>query len=173
MTFSPETISNQNKSNFLWIDGEYEITVEKLANSIDQVADVLIKEHWFEIANYKSKVKLEPRWQALLQLEQENRIILLVLRKNKCMIGYCMFVLNNHLHYANLLTATNDVLFVTATERKSKLGFCLITESERYLKTINVDKVTWHMKPHRSFAKLLHRIGGYLHEEEIYGKLLR
>ena len=161
----------KNPTQILWTSGKLEIAVEPLALA-SYNCESLLKQHWLEIANYKDKFPLEPRWDAIFQLEREGRIVLLTLRREGKLIGYSMFVLNKHLHYASMMVATNDILFVAPTERDFRLGYMLIIQSEKYLKSLKVDKVTWHMKPHKSFAKLLEKIGGYTHEEEIYGKLL-
>lgn len=156
----------------LWTSGKLEIAQESFALA-SYGCESLIKQHWLEIANYKDEVPLEPRWEDIASLERQGRIYILTLRRDSVLIGYSMFVINIHLHYKSLKRiATNDILFVAPTERDIKLGYMLIVQSEKCMKALGMDKITWHMKPGKSFAPLLKKIGGYKHEEEIYGKLL-
>lgn len=154
----------------LWWEGDHVIAVESVELAQPD-CNKLIQLHWKEIANWKGEVPLEPRWEEIHALERDGRIVLLTLRENGELIGYSMFVLNIHLHYRSLTVATNDVLFVRPDKRKSRLGLRLIKESEKYVKEIGANKITWHMKPFKSFGDILEKLG-YTHEELIYGKYL-
>lgn len=151
-------------------DHKYTIALES-AVACETECKPLITEHWMEIANYKDKYPLEPDWPAIRRLEADGNVILLVLREAGRMIGYSMFITRKHLHY-NMIVADNDILFLEPTKRKSKLGVQLIIESERACAAAGVDKITWHMKPKKSFIDLLLRLG-YVHEEQIAGKVLK
>jgi GNAT superfamily N-acetyltransferase len=153
----------------LWSQGDYKIQVELLEEASKGCHDLLTK-HWMEIAHYKDEVSLNPRWAEFYALEKVNKLVILTLRQEETLIGYSMFVLNNHLHY-DILVAFNDILYVHPDKRKSKFGLQLISESEKYLKSIGVRKVQWHVKPHMDFSAVLLR-REYVHEENIFGKLL-
>lgn len=161
---------NVDKSELLWENENCSIRRELLTDVCDECAD-LIKEHWEEIANYKDTIPLAPVWSRLHEYEKNNCLYVLTLREAEKLIGYSVFILNLHLHYESLLVGCNDVLFVTKNRRNSRYGIQLILESEKYLKSKGVNKITWHMKPHRSFAPILERLG-YKHEELTYGRLL-
>lgn len=149
---------------------DIEIAVEPLSRATKD-CDALLREHWLEIANYKDKVPLEPRWDEIYALEREGRIVTITVREKGQLIGYAMFVLNIHLHYKSLTVATNDILFIKPDKRHGRLGLRLMQEAEKYLKDIGANKITWHMKPHKDFSKLVEGMG-YTHEEAIYGKLI-
>ena len=161
---------NKEHSYLLWEKGEYAIRREMLANVRDEIADIAV-EHWEEIAGYKDTVPLDPLWEYFEDFEKTGRLFVFTLRENDKLIGYSVFWTGVHLHYRSLNVATNDLLFVTKSKRHGRLGLQLIIECEKYLKTRGVNKLTWHMKPHKSFAPLLERLG-YKHEELIYGKLI-
>lgn len=153
----------------LWEQDNTKIQVELLEEASKGSHDLLTK-HWLEIANYRDEVPLSPRWTEFYALEKIGKLIILTLRQDELLIGYSMFVLNNHLHY-DIPVAFNDILYVHPDKRKSKLGLQLISESERYLKSIGVRKIQWHIKPHMDWSSVLIR-RGYIHEELIFGKLL-
>lgn len=153
----------------LWCKDNVEISVEKL-DMASIGCQHLLTQHWHEIANYQDEIALNPRWEELRKLEKLNKLIILTLRKDQELIGYSIFVTNNHLHY-DISVAFNDILYVAPAYRKSKFGLELIAQSEIYLKTIGCKKIQWHIKPHMDWSSLLKR-RGYIHEELVYGKLL-
>lgn len=161
---------NTEHSYLLWQKGDFIIRREMLANLRDEAEDIT-KLHWEEIANYKDTIPLEPDWDQMLNFEKLGRFYVLTLRENDILIGYATFQINTHLHYKSLIVGNNTLLFIKPDKRLGRLGGQMIDESEKYLKTKGINKITWHMKPHRSFAPLLER-RGYKHEESTHGKLI-
>jgi hypothetical protein len=88
------------------------------------------------------------------------------------LIGYSVFFLRRHIHYASNIIADNDVLFLAKSSRQGRLGIELIRESERRLAERGVSKITWHVKKSRDFRPILVRLG-YVEEDIIMGRALR
>ena len=131
----------------------------------------LIEAHWREIANYQDSVPLSPDWDMYQRLQDKGSLVIIIVEEDDQMIGYSVFIVVKHLHYTSLLVAQNDVLFLRADRRKAGIGLRLITESEKILKTKNVNKVQWHVKLKHDFSPLLERMG-YMKEDIILGRII-
>ena len=157
----------------LWSDTEgHEIRIETLliAARSANVGD-LLNAHWQEVANYKDKVPLAPRWESYETFERDGNLLLLTVRENEELIGYGLFIKRLHLNYESLLVGENNLIFLREDKRQSRLGSRLIDLSEAALKVAGVNKITFHVKPEHDFGPVLKR-KGYTLEEHIWGKLL-
>lgn len=137
---------------------------------IDEISK-LLDEHYNELTLNKDVVKLHPRWDKYISLEQSDRYVFLTAREDGNIIGYSGFIVDHHLHYAGILVASNDILFLKDTHRLGMTGIKLIKYSEEQLKLIGVNKITWHVKLSRDFRPILYRMG-YADEDVIVGKML-
>ncbi|CAB4241252.1 NAT_SF domain containing protein [uncultured Caudovirales phage] len=133
--------------------------------------DALLKAHWLEVANYKESIPLEPDWARYSGLEANGDLVCLTARLDGVLIGYSVFLLYNHLHYASTRCACNDIIYVTPTQRGTGAGLKLIKNSEKYLKALGVKRVNWHVKPIKDFTPILKRLG-YIQEEVVMGKYI-
>jgi hypothetical protein len=127
--------------------------------------------HYQEITLYKDKVKLNPDWEAYKKLENNNQFFLFTARINEELIGYSAFFLKPHIHYKDILVASNDVLFLKKEHRVGKVGLKLIKYSEQKMKELGANKITWHIKMSNDFRPILHRMG-YIDEDIIVGRML-
>ena len=127
--------------------------------------------HYQEITLYKDKVKLNPDWKAYKKLEDNNQFFLFTARINKELIGYSAFFLKPHIHYKDILVASNDVLFLKKEHRVGRVGLKLIKYSEQKMKELGANKITWHIKSSNDFRPILHRMG-YIDEDIIVGRML-
>jgi GNAT superfamily N-acetyltransferase len=136
------------------------ITEESVTANIDQAAP-LLRAHWEEIARNKDVMVLKPNVAAYAALEAAGLLICLVARDGDDMVGYCVSILNrSHLHYADLCTAMNDVLYVRPEYRgAARVGLKLIAEMERLAAERGAQLVLWHAKEHTALAGLLPRLG--------------
>lgn len=145
--------------------------VERASEIVNELKH-LFELHWEEIANYKSEIPLKPDYGKYQILEDKNCLLLVTCRNNEnSIVGYSLFFISNHIHYQSCVVAGNDLLFLHKDYRKGRVGINLIKESERFLKEMGVQKITWHIKPNHDFSPILVRMG-YMQEEFIMGKLL-
>lgn len=132
----------------------------------------LLERHWREVALYQKEVALAPDLDRYRYLEKIGKLVVLAARDEGRLVGYSVFLLNNHLHYKTCLVASNDVIFLEKEHRSSSsVGIRLVKESERVLVGLRVNRLTWHIKPGNDWSAILKRLG-YELEESIMGKLI-
>lgn len=142
---------------------------ESLYEIIDEV-DELLQLHYLELTLNRDKIKLEPMWERYSALEFAGAFVVYTARSNGRLIGYSAFFLNNHLHYADLKTAINDVLFIHPEFRVGRTGIGMIRFSERELvKQLGSFKLVWHAKLSNELSSILERMG-YSVEEVMLAK---
>lgn len=135
-------------------------------------ADALLQQHYQELTLNKEKVKLNVDWDKYQAMETSGSLVSLVARDSGTLVGYAAFFIYQHPHYKDLRVASNDVLFVDVQHRKgTTAGLKLIKQSEEFLRSIGVDKITWHVKKSNDWTPILTRMG-YAQEEVIMGKIL-
>ena len=134
----------------------------------------LITDHWNEVATNKDVIKLDPDWDAYAKLEEMNMLLTLCLFVNDVLVGYSIFIINRALHYRTTAVAFNDVIYLTPKYRQGLGGYGirLIHAAEKHLKSMSVDKITYHIKLDHNWAPVLERIG-YVAEEVMMGKLIK
>jgi predicted GNAT superfamily acetyltransferase len=141
-----------------------------IADKIEHVPG-LLEAHWHESARNKHLMVLKPdvvRYQAL---EAAGSLLSLVAYADEEIVGYSVNILSPHLHYAELLCAHNDVLFVAKEHRESALGLKLIRETERAARDRGAHLMLWHAKEQTPLAAILPRMGCKV-QEIIFSKEL-
>jgi GNAT superfamily N-acetyltransferase len=132
--------------------------------------DSLLSMHYEELTLNKDKIKLQPVWSRYAALEQAGAFVCFTARDDEKLIGYSAFFVNAHLHYEQTIVASNDVLFLHPDYRQGMTGIKLIKFSESQLKSMNVNKITWHAKHNTALIPILERLG-YKNEEVVMGKI--
>lgn len=122
-------------------------------------AEGLFAEHWQEIALSKHLMVLKPDSARYMAMEQAGMLLALGLWRGDELVGYSVNFIMQHLHYADLCVASNDLVFVAAQHRNSRAGLMLIRETERHCKERGVQMLTWHAKQDTPLAHLMPRIG--------------
>ncbi|MEC5161710.1 MULTISPECIES: GNAT family N-acetyltransferase [unclassified Janthinobacterium] len=141
-----------------------------IADKIEQAA-TLLGEHWHESARNKHLMVLKPDLAQYQALEAAGVLVGLVAYDGDAMVGYSVNIITPHLHYADLMCAHNDVLFVASKYRDTPLGLKLIRETERACKARGARLMLWHAKEDTNLSKILPRIGCRV-QEIIYTKEL-
>lgn len=139
-------------------------------NSLDQVQALLV-EHWDEIARNKALMVLKPHTELYAELERMDALISLGAFDGDEMVGYAVTTISKHLHYADLVYAQNDVIFLRRSYRAGRLGLQLMRESEARARARGARLFTWHAKPDTALAALLPRLG-YGVQDIVYSKEL-
>ena len=138
---------------------------------IRQEMDVLTELHYQELTLNKDVVKLKPIWSEYKRMEDNGQFYLLTARLSGELVGYSAFFLKPHIHYEDVMVATNDVLFLKKEHRTGTLGIKLIKYSEQKMKELGANKITWHIKHANDVRAILHRMK-YIDEDIIVGKIL-
>ncbi|NUX58645.1 GNAT family N-acetyltransferase [Paraburkholderia youngii] len=151
------------------------MTITFATETVDEVRpDIgpLLEKHYEEVAMHKDAISLAPDWARYQQLENQDRLMAFTARDDGRLIGYSVWFMDMHIHYAGALIATNDVIFVDKDYRRgTNAGTDLILYSEKMLKQIGVTKALWHIKFDHDWSAILKR-RGYGREDFTMGKIL-
>lgn len=116
----------------------------------------LLVQHWKEVATDRELMVLAPDWGKYRAVEAAGMLLALSAWDGEQMVGYTVGFIQHHLHYSDLLYYQNDVLFVTASHRKSGVGPALVERTGKEAKLRGAAAQTWHVKEgssaHRMFA---------------------
>lgn len=141
-----------------------------IADKIEHVPG-LLEAHWRESARNKHVMVLKPDVARYQTLEAAGALLSLVAYVDEAIVGYSVNIVSPHLHYADLLCAHNDVLFVAAEYRTTPLGLKLIRETERAACARGAHLMLWHAKQDTALSSILPKMGCKV-QEIIYTKEL-
>lgn len=131
----------------------------------------LLWEHWAEIAHY-ADIPLDPNWPQYEAMEAGGLLRIYTVRDLRfALIGYCIYVVAQGLHYRPVTYANQDILFLLPEYRRGRIGRDLVRFTEEALKQEGVHIVLQHVKVKFNFGPMLVR-DGYEPIDTIYGKRL-
>lgn len=119
----------------------------------------LFEAHWDEVALNKQVMVLKPDTERYRAMESNGMLLILAAYAGEELVGYSVNFLVRHLHYADLNTASNDLLFVTKEHRAGRVGLQLIRATEAAAKERGAAIMLWHAKENTSLAALMPRLG--------------
>lgn len=132
----------------------------------------LLELHYRELTLHQDVVKLAPKWADYITLDAMGRLAVLTAREDSgLLVGYNIFFINTHMHYADLMVAVNDVFYIRGTNRPGPLALRFLRYTETALKGLGARKLAYHTKYGNNFARILRRMG-YSDEEAVLGKIL-
>lgn len=140
--------------------------------NIQEELELLLTDHWEDVAVNKDVIKLNPDWDAYHNLENNGSLKIFTVRVDEKLVGYFVVILRNHIHYKDHLYAFNDALFLKHEYRKGLTGAKLMKFAEKCLKEDDVSVLVVNTKRHKPFDRLLEWLG-YSHVENVYSKYLR
>jgi predicted GNAT superfamily acetyltransferase len=137
------------------------MTEIRLSNVDEMLANAseLFSEHWEEIALNKQVMVLKPDEQKYRAAEDNGMLLILAAFEGEKVVGYSVNIVTNHLHYADLITCSNDLLFVTEGKRNGRLGLQLIRATEKMAKERGARLMLWHAKQGTPLEKMMPRLG--------------
>lgn len=134
-----------------------QLTVDQLTG--DPAIVDLFHSHWEEIALNKQLMKLKPLLDKYYQLESNGMLLVIGAYADGELVGYSVNFLTQHLHYSELWTCMNDIVFIRQDMRKSGIGAGLMQHTEELAKERGAQMMLWHAKENTTLAALLPRIG--------------
>lgn len=143
---------------------------ELLCEVVQEVQPLLLA-HYAELTLHKDVVKLDPQWDYYALLEKMDRFVVITARDDGKLIGYNAFFVQQHMHYAGLKVAQNDVFWLVEEYRRGTTALRFLRYTEEALKRMDVRKVVYHCKTSNNFAPILRRLG-HAEEEVMVGKIL-
>ena len=120
-------------------------------------ADVerLMVPHWHEVAKHKDRMVLAPDWDKYAALEGQAKLfVVYVLDDDYNLLGYSFNFLDTHIHYKDLLVASNDALYVSPEARNSMAGMRLICATKARASELGAALMLWHAKQGSQLDKL-------------------
>jgi GNAT superfamily N-acetyltransferase len=131
----------------------------------------LLQQHWEEIALNKQLMVLKPDAETYRRLEQQNKLVSVGAFAGDELVGYSVNLLQNHLHYADLVVAMNDVLYLAPEYRQGSAGRRLLDATEKAVRDRGARMLCWHAKPETALNAILPRLG-YGVQDVIFSKEL-
>lgn len=119
-------------------------------------AMALVQDHHEEVDLYQDKVKMIPHWEAYEGMEKYGNLIIFTMRDEGELIGYSVFHLIQHLHYAETVFAANDVVYIKP-EVRGKKTFEFFKWCEAYMSEY-AQVITYNFKeqhPHDELVEAL------------------
>lgn len=140
----------------------------KATEKIEECWELLLL-HREELTTHKHIMELKPDIEKYKVLEDNGLLMTLALYDEDKIVGYSVNVLVRNIHYSDLVTAQNDILYVHPAYRKGSWGMKLIHETERMGKERGAKMILFHGKPNTSFSALMPRLG-YGVQDIMYSK---
>lgn len=130
----------------------------------------LALEHHKEVS-FNKDLPLDPNFEVYVDLELAGTVKFFTAREEGTdkMVGYSAFFVQPDLHNKTLMTAIQDVIFIT--KEKRGFGSEFISWCDDQLKSLGVNTVYQHVKHSHNHGQMLER-KGYELIDLIYGKRL-
>jgi hypothetical protein len=103
--------------------------------------------HWLEASADRS-IPLCVDWDRFEAIEDNNQELCIAVRWGECLVGYAVYLIHPHLHYAGLIVAEADAFFLREEDRSGFVGIKLFQLAERLLRDRGVQEVHQRVKLH-------------------------
>ena len=147
------------------------IQEENFKDCIDEI-EILTRLHFIEFNEERikkdSRIVYEPNKELFIQLDNNDLLICICMRKDNKLIGYSLNVLGVDNSCKSLVCSRNEMLFVHK-EHRGRDSLRLINFTESCMINYNVNYHIWGVKPNNDYSKYLTR-QGYEKEETFYIK---
>ena len=129
----------------------------------------LARAHWDELADYKD-LSFAPNKAFYVGADEAGALRIFTIRETGVLIGYCVFVVQNHPHSGASIYATQDVIFIRK-DKRGRLGARFIQWCDQQLAREKVAVVLRQVHTSYDFGSMLSRVG-YMPVGLIYAKRL-
>jgi hypothetical protein len=119
----------------------------------------------------KDLAALQVDWARYCELDAAGKLATFVARRDGALVGYAVFIVQTHIHYADALVAANSAVYMVPEARAGRVVLKLLRYSEIGLKAQGVRKVYYHVKREKDFGRLLEHLG-YRDLERMYARCL-
>ena len=147
-----------------------EFAIEPLESAYLEATD-LVRKHWQEVAPYRDLCVLNPdlpTYRAMV-----SKLCVITARVSGVLVGYIMFVVAPHLHYRDVLMATDDLHFLDPAYRKTGIGLRMFVFAEQVMRDRGVQIMTLRTKadPRLNHGAIFEHLG-YDKQDIVYTKRL-
>jgi len=140
--------------------------------SVKEDIKPLLEKHWEMVALNQGKIRLNPDWKEYARLDAAGILRIFTARQEGKLVGYCVLLVSQSIHYKDHKFASNGVVFVLPEYRSGATGYKLIKYAEDHCKADNVSLMMINTKVHIPFDSLMIGMGFDL-IERIYSKCFR
>jgi hypothetical protein len=133
------------------------IAVETLTPELMLESEPLQAEHWKEVATFKNAIKLSVDTQKYIMAQERGKLMCLVARDGKAMVGYAIFFIDGGMNYQDTLFGLCQVIYVLPRYRG--LGALMIATAENELRILGVKKMIMRAKVDTTFPAKLEHLG--------------
>ena len=126
--------------------------------------------HWAEVETDRSVIPFAMDWARAFQLEGMGIVKCAAMRRDGELVGYNIWHVWPHIHFATTLHAVNDAIFLRKDQRGSA-GVKLILGVEDMLRQLGVVKMIYAAKVGTNLGDIFKRLD-YRLDEKLYSKLL-
>lgn len=120
---------------------------------------VLLPEHYKELALNQSHVPLSPQYDIYIRRERAGELLFVTLRDAGALVGYFIGFIAPGLHYSTCLTCTMDIFYVRADKRTGSAGIRMFRFVETELRRRGVQRWFMGSKVKADASALFKRIG--------------
>jgi predicted GNAT superfamily acetyltransferase len=139
----------------------FEIREVTAADILSNVA--LVRAHHEELAAAFSGHAVNPDVERYARLTEQGALLCLGAFVDGEMVGYTTSILSTHSHYAGLLCAFNDAIYM-APQHRAEHGVALRRRTRDAMKARGAHHALWYAKPDTALALLLAAERCTLHE---------
>lgn len=108
---------------------------ENLTDSLIEEVRPLLEAHYREIAWRQDVIPLDIDVERYKELWEKGHVLVIAAReKDLTLVGYNVYLINQHLHYKSTVYAMNDVLYVTPGRRGYSIALKMLHVAETILK---------------------------------------
>lgn len=136
-----------------------------------------VRDEIFELAREHSKevdrgMLPEADWDKFEVLDELGNLVIVVARDGGDIIGYLVFIVDNHIHHKSKLFAISDLLYVHPDYRNTRVFSSMVDYSESFLEDLSVDVVLITFKSYADHPELMSTLG-FGKFETVYSKILK
>ncbi len=122
-------------------------------------AEALLRLHYDEIAPYRDLFKLNPDVDTYLKLEAAGVLHIITARNDAKLIGYVSMIVKEHIHYRDVLMATDDIHFLHKDYRHGFAGIRMLRFAEQEMRKLGVKVMALRAKVASNHGLLFQRLG--------------
>jgi GNAT superfamily N-acetyltransferase len=148
------------------------ITLQEI-DATEHVADMawMLPGHREELTTNKDLMHIKPDMETYAALQGLGKLLSVAASDGDRMVGYSINIIQPMLHYADVLTCQNDLLYLHPDYRKGSTGLRLMRETERLARDRGCQMMTWHAKFETPLFAILEKLR-YRKQEAVYSRVL-
>lgn len=140
---------------------------ERFDDTVIGEMKLLVFDHIAEVGPFQFEFDVD--WDKFVDLQESDSIRLFVARSEGNMVGYAIYIISTHTHFATTVFALQDALYIVPQFRGNGAGIGLIQFCEDML--VDCDAIVQSVLPELDFSDLLTK-NGYVPMEKLYVKKL-